>query len=466
MTLETTTITGRPNASLPLTGDELVIMDQGSTTPKAKASDVAKTLPDATPTTPGKMSAADKTRLDQLGADDSPTFAGLTLSGLAANRLLFTGSGGVFTGLTLGSGLSIVDGALVATASGGAVTLSMPTGFSVSGSGSSSLGVTFAAGYALPTTAKQGEWDTAYSERLRWDGGATGLDAATARTSLGLGTAATTDASAYATAAQGAKADTAVQPAALAIKADLVDGLVPSAQLPGFVDDVLEFASVAGFPVTGETGKLYVSLATNRVYRWSGSIYVEITPSPGSTDAVPEGSVNLYFTNGRGEASAASWWAASTAKTKLDGIATGAEVNVPTNLSYDAATRVLASSTGDDATLPVVSTGAAGLQPATGFGTIVYAAQVTLDLAVLAGQANKITLTGSLELAATNLALGRSTGLLLDPGASQRTITFPVDWKPVGAKPASIPANKLARLSLECWGTSASDVVFGIAIQP
>ena len=40
-------------------------------------------------------------------------------------------------------------------------------------------------------------------------------DAAAGRTALGLGTAATTDASAYATAAQGAKADTAVQPAAL-----------------------------------------------------------------------------------------------------------------------------------------------------------------------------------------------------------------------------------------------------------
>ena len=40
-------------------------------------------------------------------------------------------------------------------------------------------------------------------------------DAATARNTLGLGTAATTDASAYATAAQGALADTAVQPAAI-----------------------------------------------------------------------------------------------------------------------------------------------------------------------------------------------------------------------------------------------------------
>jgi hypothetical protein len=90
----------------------------------------------------------------------------------------------------------------------------------------------------------------------------------------------------------------------LTLKADLVNGLVPSAQLPGFVDDVLEFANVAAFPVTGESGKLYVSLATNRAYRWGGSIYVEINPSPGSTDAVPEGSVNLYFTTNRAAAAA------------------------------------------------------------------------------------------------------------------------------------------------------------------
>ena len=85
-------------------------------------------------------------------------------------------------------------------------------------------------------------------------------------------------------------------------------GLIPSALLPGFVDDVLEFSNVAAFPATGETGKLYVSLATNRVYRWSGSIYIEIAPSPGSTDSVTEGSVNLYFTTARGQSAASSWW--------------------------------------------------------------------------------------------------------------------------------------------------------------
>lgn len=80
-------------------------------------------------------------------------------------------------------------------------------------------------------------------------------------------------------------------------------GKVPSAQLPSYVDDVLEYATLAGFPATGETGKIYVALNTNKTYRWSGSAYVEIASSPGSTDAVTEGSTNLYFTTARARAS-------------------------------------------------------------------------------------------------------------------------------------------------------------------
>jgi hypothetical protein len=247
-----------------------------------------------------------------------------------------------------------VDVELSLGGGGGTVTsvnLSAPAGFSVSGgpvTGSGTLALSFAAGFSLPSNTSQANWDTAYAERVRWDGGSTGLVAATGRTSLGLGTAATTDATAYATAAQGGKADTAVQPATLtsglAGKADLVGGLVPSVQLPGFVDDVLEYANVAAFPATGESGKLYISLATNRQYRWSGSIYVEINPSPGSTDAVPEGSVNLYFTTARGEAAATSWWAASASKTKLDGITAGATAN-----SSDATLLARANHTGTQA---------------------------------------------------------------------------------------------------------------------
>ena len=57
------------------------------------------------------------------------------------------------------------------------------------------------------------------------------------------------------------------------------NGKVPSSQLPSYVDDVLEYSAKANFPSTGETGKIYVDTATNLTYRWSGSAYVEISPS-------------------------------------------------------------------------------------------------------------------------------------------------------------------------------------------
>lgn len=56
-------------------------------------------------------------------------------------------------------------------------------------------------------------------------------------------------------------------------------GKVPTAQLPSYVDDVLEYSAKASFPTTGETGKIYVDTSTNKTYRWGGSAYVEISPS-------------------------------------------------------------------------------------------------------------------------------------------------------------------------------------------
>ena len=57
------------------------------------------------------------------------------------------------------------------------------------------------------------------------------------------------------------------------------NGLVPAAQLPSFVDDVLEVSTFSDLPATGETGKIYVTLDTNLTYRWGGSTYVEISQS-------------------------------------------------------------------------------------------------------------------------------------------------------------------------------------------
>lgn len=64
----------------------------------------------------------------------------------------------------------------------------------------------------------------------------------------------------------------------------ITSGTIDSARLPSFVDDVLEFVNLAGFPATGEAGKIYIALDTNKTYRWSGSTYVFITS--GAVDSV------------------------------------------------------------------------------------------------------------------------------------------------------------------------------------
>lgn len=56
-------------------------------------------------------------------------------------------------------------------------------------------------------------------------------------------------------------------------------GTISASVLPSYVDDVLNFANLAAFPVAGETGKIYVTEDNNKTYRWSGSVYVEISSS-------------------------------------------------------------------------------------------------------------------------------------------------------------------------------------------
>ena len=73
------------------------------------------------------------------------------------------------------------------------------------------------------------------------------------------------------------------------------DSKVPTGNLPSYVDDTVEgyyktanglFYLDSGYTqlITGETGKIYISLDTNKTYRWSGSVYVYITS--GAVDSV------------------------------------------------------------------------------------------------------------------------------------------------------------------------------------
>lgn len=63
------------------------------------------------------------------------------------------------------------------------------------------------------------------------------------------------------------------------MSASKLTGTIPQANLPSYVDDVLEYNGQSNFPEEGESGKIYVDTSTNKTYRWSGSGYTEISAS-------------------------------------------------------------------------------------------------------------------------------------------------------------------------------------------
>ena len=107
------------------------------------------------------------------------------------------------------------------------VAATVPTGLAVAGTPittSGTLALTYQAGYSIPTNASQTNWDSAYTQRLQWDGGATSLVAATGRTSLGLGSAAVLTAG-----------------AANGVATLDAGGTVPTSQLPAAVLGALKY---------------------------------------------------------------------------------------------------------------------------------------------------------------------------------------------------------------------------------
>ena len=81
--------------------------------------------------------------------------------------------------------------------------------------------------------------------------------------------------------------------------------------------DVLEFANFASFPVTGETGKIYLALDTNKTYRWSGSAYVQI------------GGMEIYIKNISVSGGYTVDFNADTHRLTLTGNTTFTEINLP-----------------------------------------------------------------------------------------------------------------------------------------
>ncbi|RKR84913.1 hypothetical protein BDD43_5166 [Mucilaginibacter gracilis] len=192
-------------------------------------------------------------------------------------------------------------------------------------------------------------------------------------------------------------------------------GKVSSAQLPSYVDDVLEFANLAALPTTGETGKIYVTLDTNFEYRWSGSAYIRLVSSPGTTDALAEGVTNLYYTAARVKAYADTLyasltgsytdpaWINSLAASKLTGD------TLPANVIHSILTTLGTIITGVwNATVIDPQYGGTGLAAYT-IGDLLYASGPTTLSKLLAVATGNVLLSGGAGTAPTYGKVGLTT---------------------------------------------------------
>lgn len=137
-------------------------------------------------------------------------------------------------------------------------------------------------------------------------------------------------------------------------------GIIPSDQLPSYVDDVLEFASVSQFPVPGESEKIYISTSNNHQYRWSGTQYVDLS----SID------ITNFINDNAGIGVTDKVWSANKSATEQNRKADKADTVLDTTLSHG---RLQETTVGADSVAYGSNVGASGDQSqAFGYNTRAY----------------------------------------------------------------------------------------------
>jgi len=114
-------------------------------------------------------------------------------------------------------------------------------------------------------------------------------------------------------------------------------GKIPTSQIPGSIEEVVEYANFAALPATGVASRVYVTIDNNKTWRWSGSTYIEISPSDvssvnGMTGAVTIGVGNISGLQGQLDGKAATVHTHAIAdvsglQTALDGKASASTLN-------------------------------------------------------------------------------------------------------------------------------------------
>jgi hypothetical protein len=209
-----------------------------------------------------------------------------------------------------------------------------------------------------------------------------------------------------------------------------VNGLVPTTQLPSYVDDVIEATNLASFPATGEAGKIYVARDTNKTYRWGGSTYVFITSGAVDSVAGKTGVVTLVSSDvGLGNVENKS---SATIRGELtSGNVTGALGFTPYNATNPAGYTTNVGTVTSVAALTIGTTGTdIGSSVATGTTTPVITLNIPTASATSRGALssadwttfnNKTSNTGTVTSVATS---GTVSGLTLTGGTITTTGTI------------------------------------------
>jgi len=79
-------------------------------------------------------------------------------------------------------------------------------------------------------------------------------------------------------------------------------------------------------------------------------------------------------------------------------------------------------------------------------------------------QLQTISISANTTFTTSNRAIGKSKTIKITTDGSTRTLTFPA-WKFVGAKPTEQAGNKIAILTVTCFGTADTDIVAGYAVE-
>jgi hypothetical protein len=413
-----TTITNLPNAAA-LTGAERVPMDQGGTTVDATTGAIAATLPEATTSTAGKLSAVDKTKLDSITADQATI-----VRRWVRNE----------TGSTIAKGIPVYI-----SVSNGVTPTIIPADASTEETAARTIGLTQAAinhqayGWVIEVGRLDGINTSTLTEgQIIWLSETTGQMTTTRPT----------------------------QPAHGVILGYCVkQGAGTSGIVDVKVDNGLELAELHDVLLTGAATDDVLSLAADGLWkkRTLGSAAAAAT-----TDFAPAAQ---GVTNGNSH-NHDDGDGAQIAYSSLSGLPTlggAASLSVGTTAGTvaagDAPTAAIAGHVG------TADPHSQYLAKVPAPATLTYAATVDLDMTALAGAFRTITLTGNITFTTSNRSAGEMVTLRIVCDSTQRTLTFPVGWRFIGPKPANIAASKVAVLTVMLFGTADTDGVAAYGVE-